>query len=610
MKKTFVLLFVLVYSVNALFAGDEKNIVPAALQSVTVYRSGAELVHLAKASLKEGNNELVIDGISNAIDINSVQIHCDDKITIMSIAFSTDYLKPMLKSAIVRRLEDSLELMNKELSKLDVVINTDKELLELLKANKEIRGAQSGLSVAELMKMMDYYRVKVLDLQNELALYGEKKEKLKEAVAKINLQIKEEEQKNAKTGGKLLLQLLNPLPGAYQFTISYITKNAFWNPSYDIRVGSIDKPVKLMYKAKVVQTTGIDWKQVKLTLATSTPNQNGNAPVLKSWFLTYIDPVARMEQSLMYNSIQSFGRSEAAYKKSNMQDVVIAGYGSIRGDAAESSPAAPATPLYVLNGKPISKKEFEHINPNAIKSMEVLKEAQAATIYGAQASAGAILVTLKDNLGDYITVNNNQMDVTFNIDIPYDLPGNGKEQSVSLKEYPINTVFKYYAVPKLDKDAYLLGEVADWEALNLLPGEANIIFEGTYIGKSYIDPNSTQDTMNLTLGKDKRIVIKKEKLKDFSSIKFLAGNKKQTVAYEITVKNNKKEAIQMLLKDQYPLSTNKEIEIELLESSDAANNTELGVLTWKLQLAPGEQKKFRVSYNVKYPKDKFVNLGI
>jgi uncharacterized protein affecting Mg2+/Co2+ transport len=105
-------------------------------------------------------------------------------------------------------------------------------------------------------------------------------------------------------------------------------------------------------------------------------------------------------------------------------------------------------------------------------------------------------------------------------------------------------------------------------------------------------------------------VVKKEKLKDYSSVKFLGSNKKQVMTYEITVKNNKKEPIQMLLKDQYPLSTNKEIEVELLESSNAINNTDLGVLTWKLQLAPGEQKKYRVSYSVKYPKDKTVNVGM
>jgi len=64
-----------------------------------------------------------------------------------------------------------------------------------------------------------------------------------------------------------------------------------------------------------------------------------------------------------------------------------------------------------------------------------------------------------------------------------------------------------------------------------------------------------------------------------------------------------------LLKDQYPLSTNKDIEVELIESSAAANNSELGVLTWKLQLNPGEMRKVRVSYSVKYPRDKYVNVG-
>ncbi len=47
---------------------------------------------------------------------------------------------------------------------------------------------------------------------------------------------------------------------------------------------------------------------------------------------------------------------------------------------------------------------------------------------------------------------------------------------------------------------------------------------------------------------------------------------------------------------------------ELPESTAAANNTELDVLTWKLQLEPGETKKVRISYSVKYPKDKYVNL--
>ncbi|MEO5684781.1 MAG: mucoidy inhibitor MuiA family protein [Chitinophagaceae bacterium] len=614
----YILAFVLIQI--RLLAGDEKTVVPAVLKSATVYRAGAELTHIAKAILKQGNNDLLIEGLSNGLDINSVQIGTDEKLTILSIEFSTDYLKPAVKSAAIKRLEDSLETINKETANIQVVVRTDNELLDLLKANREIRGTQTGVSVAELMKMMDYYKTKTLEVQNEIAQYQEKQNRLNELAQKINRQINEESQKNNKTVGKLMLQVVSPLAGNCNLTISYITAKAYWNPSYDIRIENISKPISLLYKAKLVQTTGIDWKQVKLTLATSTPNQNNNAPVLKSWFLDYTNPVTKMENNLYMNSMQSMlqGRVPGLDANKELSEVVVVGYAknkkdeeddedkiSIRGN---SSLQKSLTPLYVLNGNVISQQQFQKIDPKNIKSMDVLKDANATAVYGARAANGAILVTLKDELGDYITVKDNELNVSFDIDLPYDVPGNGKEQNVSLKEFQVNTLYKYYAVPKLDKDAYLLGEIADWEGLNLLPGEANIIFEGTYTGKSYIDPNSTMDTLNLTLGKDKRIVVKKEKLKDYSSVKFLGSNKKQVFTYEITVKNNKKEAIQMLLKDQYPLSTNKDIEVELLESPEASNNTELGVLTWKLQLAAGEVKKLRVSYSVKYPKDKYVNL--
>jgi len=618
MHKIIAILAFLLITRSHIMAGNEKNTVTAILKSATVYRSGAELTHTASVFLPQGTTDLVVEGLSNGLDINSVQIGSPEKLTILSVAFSTDYLKPAVTSASIKKLQDSLQLLNKENVQVQVMLKTNNELLEVLKANREIRGTQTGMSVTELMKMMDYYKTKTLETQNEIALYRDKERKLNEAIQKINLQISEEEQKNNKTVGKLLLQVVNALAGNCHLTVSYITDKAYWNPSYDIRVENISKPLSLLYKAKLVQTTGIDWKQVKLTLTTTTPNQNSNAPVLKSWFLSYTNPVTRMENNLYMNSVQSMLQGTVAGLdiNKNLSEVVVTGYGKTKAQndneddeiKIRGTASAPAVPLYVVNGNVISQRQFEKIDPSNIKSMDVLKDASAVATYGARAANGVIVVNLKEDLGDYITVKDNELNVSYDIDLPYDVPGNGKEQSVSLKEFPVNTLYKYYAVPKLDKDAYLLGEVADWEKLNLLPGEANIIFEGTYIGRSFIDPHSTQDTLNLTLGKDKRLVIKKEKLKDFSSVKFLGTNKKQVFTYEITVKNNKKEAVQMLLKDQYPLSANKDIEVELLESSNAADNKELGVLTWKLQLEPGEIKKLRVGYSVKYPKDKYVNL--
>ncbi len=592
------------------FANGEKNTVPATLRSAIVYRSGAELQHTARATLSQGNNELVIEGISSRVDENSIRVGNDGNITVMSVGFSVDHLKPVQRSPQVKKLDDSLTAVNKALASIQVSIKTNNELLELLKANKEIRGTQTGLSVAELTKMMDYYRNKTLELQRENTLLKEKESELLDDISALTKQIKEEEQKNTKTVGRLQLQLFCPVAGSYNFTVSYVTPLASWSPAYDLRVENITQPVKLSYKAKLVQSSGFDWKNVKLTLATSIPNQNSNAPSLKTWFLSYQYPAAALNEHASFLQGRVAGLSASSIrsvKKAELEEVVVTGYSGYSNGSGSTTPMN-IDPLYIVNGTPVSKAEFKKIESRAIKDIKVLKDAEGAAIYGSRANAGAVVVTLKDELTDYVAVNDNELNVTFEIDLPYDVPNNGKEQNVPLKEYTVPASYKYFTAPGSDKDAYLLGAVADWEKLNLLPGEANIIFEGTYIGRSAIDPASTLDTLNFTMGRDKRVVVKREKLKDFSSVKFLGSNKKQVFTYEITVRNNKKEPIQIELKDQYPLSTNKDIEVELLESGNAVNDGEKGILTWKTGIAPGESKKFRFSYSVKYPKDKMINI--
>jgi hypothetical protein len=599
MKRILTLLLLTSFTAS-IQAGDDKNIVSSTLKSAMVYRIGAELTHTARASLSQGNNELVIENISNHIDVNSLQIGSNGNVTILSVEFSTNFLRPEKKLPVVKKLEDSLDVVNDEITKVQVILKTDQELLDLLKANKEIRGDQTGVSVAELTKMMEYYKSKTLELQSEISRYKEKEKKLQTITAKISQQIKEEEQKNSKTIGKLLLQLYCPLAGSYDFTISYITPAASWKPTYDLRVENVNKPVALAYKAKLAQSTGIDWDNVKLSLSTSVPSQHNNAPEVKAWYLAFVNSGSYVAP---YYSNRIAG---VAAPSAQLDEVVVVGYGSSSRSKEEEKDDA-LEPIYVVNGNIISKDEFKKIDRRAIKSTDVLKNSQATAMYGSRAAGGAVVVSLKE-LGDYVAVKDNQLNVVFDIDLPYDVPSNGKEQNVSLKDFKIPAYYKYYSAPRLDKDAYLLGEIVDWESLNLLPGEANIIFEGTYIGKTTIDANSVQDTLNLTLGRDKRVVVNRERLGDFSSVKFLGINKKQTLTYEITVRNNKKEAIQMELRDQYPVSTNKEIEVELLQSDGASVNTETGILKWNVQLAPGEIKKYRVSYSVKYPKDKDINL--
>ncbi|MBK8928654.1 MAG: DUF4139 domain-containing protein [Chitinophagaceae bacterium] len=603
MKKLF-LLFTFIVLVDLSFAGPLEGPVTsnAVLNNVTVFRSGAELNHSANASLKTGSNELLIEGLSSYLNVNSIQVNCPSAVTILGVEFSNNYLGEEAMSPVVKKLKDSAESISKEIARNNVFILTTNDLLGILSNNKEIKGANVNLSVAELDRLVKFYEVKSVELQNKLLLYNEKKIKLQLNLNKINSQIQEEQKKNTKSGGRLILQLFAAMPGNFGFKISYVTQNAYWVPYYDIKAENIKSPLKFIYKAKISQSTGIDWKKVKMSISTASPSAFGNAPVLNTWFLGFIDPIHTMNMNLKkQNSIQSFYADDTK----SLSEVVVTSAVKVRG---VSSVSGSSEPLYIVNGSFVSKEDFSKISPQAIKSTEVLKRENATAIYGSVATNGAVVVTLKEGLEDFITVSESELDLSYDIDIPFDVPTNGKEQIASLKEMEVPASYKYYAVPKLSRDAFLLAEVANWQTLNLLPGEANIIFEGTYIGKSFIDPSSTSDTLNLTLGVDKRVVIKKEKLVDFSSVKFIGTNKVQTMLYEISVKNNKKETIQLILKDQFPISTNKDIEVQQTESSGGDINKETAVVTWKLSIASGQSEKKRIGYSVKFPKGKRVNL--
>lgn len=522
----------------------------AKVKSATVYFNAAELSQTATATLPAGASEIVIKNVAVNLNENSVQIGAPSGVTVLSVQFTNNYISEYetdSKSPALKIVRDSIVLVQKEIQKVNNTINSENKTIQLLDKNQQISGVNSGLNVTELMKMVDYYKNKQIEIANTINTLSEKQQKLNETLRKLNNKLEVNANKEEKTSsGKLIVQVMNQTAGVIPFDISYLTDNATWTPFYDLRAESVTSPINMMYKAQVIQNTGIDWKKVKLTLSSGLPNQNNQAPILSSWFLA---------------------------NQTYLEEVVVNGYASrnkrnqIQGSVAK-----------------ISKEQLS-------ESMDMPSP-----------------VLEKSSVSNYTTVAENQLNVSFDIDIPYDILSNGKIHSVSLKEIKLPATYKYYAVPRVENEAFLLAEIADYSKYNLLRGEANIIFEGMYVGKTFIEPNQTSDTLNLSMGRDKKVSIKREKVADKSGTKFLSTKKEQTFTFDITVRNNKKEAVELLLKDQYPLSTNKEIEVELLQSDGAKVNIETGILTWQLQLKPNENKKFRISYKVRYPKDQNLNL--
>ncbi len=208
---------------------------------------------------------------------------------------------------------------------------------------------------------------------------------------------------------------------------------------------------------------------------------------------------------------------------------------------------------------------------------------------------------------DYNTqINENQMSIEYNIQHKQTIASDGKQNLVALDSFELDTEYVYHAVPKLDKSAFLVAKIDNWSQYNLLTGEANLFFEGAYIGKSYINPNVTAKKLLLSFGRDESIVVERKAIKEYTSSKFLGTNRKEQFGYEISVKNKKSIPVSIELLDQIPVSTDKKITIELEEKGSAIYTEDIGKLLWKLDLQAGQTKKERFVYTVKYPKSKNV----
>lgn len=201
------------------------------------------------------------------------------------------------------------------------------------------------------------------------------------------------------------------------------------------------------------------------------------------------------------------------------------------------------------------------------------------------------------------TVNNRTTTVEFSIDAPFSVPNDGIPHMVGVNSHSINATYKHYATPKLDKDAFLYARTTGWEDLNLLSGEANVFFEGTFVGQSYLQLDVPKDTMDISLGRDKGVVVERVRRKSTNDKATIGGNRTVQIGWDLTVRNTKGTSVDLEIRDQHPLSPQSEVEVKLTEKGGAAVNENTGILTWNMTVAPKETRKIGFAYAVKHPKD-------
>lgn len=598
MRTLFMLFLSSTYCLTSTYAREAVS-VSAKLEAVTVYKQGAQLQHNISPQLPAGYSELVIEQVASVIDEASIRIAAPATVTVMSVRFTPHYTYPSIKKLTEDPSVSEAAALNKKITELQIRKDVAHHTLALLEVNRQ----PSNLSVSELIKLTTFYtekqgelRMNITQLEAEELLLSEQLFNFKKAAAPAD--------EHQKSGGYIVVQIMTNKAVQPVMSVQYYAKNAGWTPYYDLRAESTAKPLQFLYKANIVQSTGIDWKRVKMQLSTANPAIDNNTPTLTTWQLQYGYPHYASQYGYRNAATDQEGRSTSGVVVTNPSGqpgaaatIRIRGFSSISGNS---------NPLYVVDGA-IYTDDIAQINPSDILTIDVLKDATATSQYGSRGSNGVVVITTRSKGVDkYTSVEVKELNTSFDINLPYEILSDGKEHSVGLKEFIQPVRYHYYAIPKENPDAFLVAELTDYSHLNLLAGNANIIFEYLYVGKAYINPYQHNDTLLLSMGRDKKVIVKREPVADQTTTKVSGNYKKQTFTYDITVRNTKKESIQLTLKDQYPIGTDHSMTVDLQEHSGAIIDKEAGLLSWKLSLAPGEIRKIRIAYSVRYPKDKVI----
>jgi len=530
--------------------------------SVRVYLSGAMIEARSKATLKAGTQTIVFTDVSPFVEENSVQVKADADITILSVNYQLNYLDARKKDEENKKLGDSLSTYTKELARVLVEQRAYDEELSLLASNKSIGGANIGVSVVELQKMADFIRIRVKETGGKRLETEEKERRLNERIELLNQQLENPSDMGAPSG-EIIVVMEAKTVGSATFNVSYYTVNCGWTPMYDVRVKDVNSKAQITAKANVVQNTGQEWKDVKLSLCTGNPSRGNVKPVISPWRISVTEPVVYKRERAV--------RDELKKQLDPVADSVSADGSLFYNLSSAGTYSFSATPptlgsMAWSNGLSVTGSSYTSVDP--------------------QATTNAI----------------------FDISIPYTIASNGKDNIIEIQEYSVDAKYSYFSIPKLDEDAFLVADLIGWDKNELLPGEANVYFESNYVGKSYFDSRLIDDTLSFALGRDNNITIKRVQVKDLNEKSSITGNtKKITRSFEINVKNTRKATVQLEVEDQVPLSNNEELEVELADGSDAIYDVETGKLTWKLPMGPGEAKKLRFSYTVKYPKKYILN---
>ncbi|MEB0276921.1 MULTISPECIES: DUF4139 domain-containing protein [unclassified Mucilaginibacter] len=630
MTKKLLFIACLFISLTRVANADDSQKIVSKVQKVTLFLNGAQVTRTSPVNVAPGTSTLVFENISPGIDVQSIQVRAAGDFTILSVKHELNYLNEQAKQKHVEELQAQQKALNDKISLLNYALTINQEEYNMLVKNQVVSGQNSNLDVLKLKQALDYQTIRLTEIKKKEQLINNQVTDLNIQQERFAKQINDILRGSSTVTSNILVMVSSKAAAQSQFTLTYLVNNANWYPTYDIRAKNVNSPITISYKANVSQQSGEDWKNVKLTLSTGNPTVSGGKPELSPYYLNYGMNYSGRQSAITKVTGRVFGQddrlplpgvairikgtsigtqTDAAgnYSIQVPNSSAILEYSFIGYEKMERTATVP-----VLNiGLKASSQQLNEVVVTGYSSIEGYLQGKAAgvNVQGSPGSASQISIRgMRDKQSTPIEVQQveNQTNVEFNIANPYSVPSDGKQYLVEINEVNTDATYQYFVAPKLSTDVFLTARITDWNKYNFLSGEANLFFEGTFIGKSLIDTHAIADTLNLSLGTDKNIVVTRTLQKDLTEKQGFGSNKKETRDWLINVKNRKNQPVNLLVEDQVPVSQNSAIEVETQDVSGAQMDKLSGKLSWSQNLKPQDEKQLHLKYQVKYPKNQLV----
>ena len=622
MKKLILTSVFIVISWAMCFGTDKE--VSSEIKNVTVYRQGAQVSRTGDIYLAKGNTVLLFKGLPAGIDPESIQAKASGEVMIVSVTHSIDYLNQNIVSKEITTLNEKRRDLADSIQMLKNYQSVYSREREMILSNNSI-GGQDGVNINELEQAASFFRKRLTEIEVSNHKLNNIIAALKNELVNTSKQLLELNAKIDLPTSLVSVTVSTDKEVRTSMQLDYFIEDAGWTPAYDVRIKDVSDPLNLYYKAKVYQNSDEDWNNVRLTLSTGNPSLSNNKPELSTYYLTFdnyympVTGVALAEKGPFNGHIT--GTVFSSEDNESLPGTIVLVKGTTIGTVTDvdgkfqlDMPAGKNTLVFSFIG--FSTQEMTVSSPSVVVRLtpDVVALDEVVVVgYGISGDADyepgkSYQYTPKPKRIEQIplAIEKSQVTTEFKIDIPYSIPSDNKPYDVTMVQYDIDAGYEYYAVPKLSPDAFLVARIPDYMQYDLLGGNTNIFFKGIYQGESFIDPEISSDTLSLSVGRDKDIVVKREIQKDFTGRSLMGTTRKEQKAFIITVRNNKGTPVNIKVEDQYPVSKTEEIKVDLTESSGAKLDEATGKLTWDLKLAPGEKKEISLRYTVKYPSERSV----